>query len=182
MQLDAEANDNFPGVSRLQIDMMVAALGCDLTRVVSLLWAGAANEVRFTWLGQNDGHHTISHDNGGGGQAQRIESHAWFSGEVAYLFDKLKEVPDGAGTLFDNSLVAWGNELSDGAAHSQRPIPIVLAGKAGGAITNTGRLLEYGEQRHNRLLVSIANLMGLSDVNEFGSLDEGAGGLPGLTS
>lgn len=180
-KLDPKANDNFPAVSRLQIDMMVAALACDATRVASLLWAGAANEVRFTWLGQNTGHHTISHDNGDSGKAQRIAAHGWFSGEVAYLLDKLKAVPDGAGTLLDNSLVAWGNELSDGAAHSQSPIPIVLAGKAGGAITSTGRLIEYGKKRHNGLLVSIANLMGLPDT-EFGSLDEGDGALPGLTT
>jgi hypothetical protein len=179
--LDPEANDNFPALSRLQLDLMVAALACDLTRVVSMLWAGAANEVRFTWLGQDDGHHSISHDDGDGGQAQRIDAHAWFSGEVAYLLDKLKATPDGEGTLLDNSLMAWGNELADGAAHSQSPIPIVLAGKAGGAITSTGRLLDYGEMRHNGLLVSIANLMDMPDVTEFGSLDEGSGPLAGLT-
>jgi hypothetical protein len=181
-KLDPKANDNFPAVSRLQMDLMVAALGCDATRVASLLWAGAANEVRFTWLGQNGGHHTISHDNGDGGKTQRIASHNWFSGEVAYLLEKMKAVPDGAGTLLDNSLVVWGNELSDGAAHSQQPIPIVLAGKAGGAITSTGRLLEFGKQKHNKLLVSIANLMGFDDVTEFGSLDDGSGGLQGLTA
>ena len=181
-ELDADSNDNFPAVSRLQIDMMVAALACDVTRVTSLLWAGAANEVRFTWLGQDDGHHTISHDDSDGGQTQRIDAHTWFSGEFAYLLEKMKAVPDGAGTLLDNSLVAWGNELSDGAAHSQSPIPIVLAGKAGGAITSTGRMLEYDDMRHNGLLVSIANLMGLSDVTSFGSLDDGDGALQGLTA
>jgi len=162
---------------------MVAALACDVTRVTSMLWAGAANEVRFTWLGQEDGHHTISHDDGANGIAQRIEAHAWFSGEVAYLLDKLKATPDGEGsTLLDNSLVVWGNELADGAAHSQRPIPIVVAGRAGGAITSTGRYLDYGEMRHNGLLVSIANLMDLPDVTSFGSLDEGSGPLEGLTA
>ncbi len=181
-KLDPKANDNFPAVSRLQMDLMVTALACDLTRVTSLLWAGAANEVRFTWLDQNDGHHTISHDNGENGKAQRIASHNWFSGEVAYLLEKMKAVPDGAGTLLDNSLVVWGNELSDGAAHSQQPIPIVLAGKASGAITSTGRLLEFGKQKHNKLLVSIANLMGMPEVTEFGSLDDGSGALPGLTA
>lgn len=181
-KLDPKANDNFPAVSRLQMDMMVAALSCDLTRVTSLLWAGAANEVRFTWLGQNTGHHTISHDSGANGQTQRIAAHAWFSGEVAYLLEKLKAVPDGAGTLLDNSLMVWGNELADGAAHSQQPIPLVLAGKAGGAIKSTGRLIEYGKKKHNGLLVSIANLMGLSDVAQFGSLDDGSGALPGLTT
>jgi hypothetical protein len=179
--IDPEANDNFPALSRLQLDMMVAALACDVTRVTSMLWAGAANEVRFTWLGQDDGHHTISHDDSDNGQTQRIDAHAWFSGEVAYLLDKLKATPDGEGTLLDNSLMVWGNELADGAAHSQSPIPIVVAGRAGGAITSTGRYIDYDDMRHNSLLVSIANLMGMTDVTQFGSLDDGSGPLQGLT-
>jgi hypothetical protein len=146
-----------------------------------MLWAGAANEVRFTWLGQEDGAHTISHDDSDAGQVQRIAAHAWFSGEVAYLLEKLKATPDGEGTLLDNSLMVWGNELADGAVHSQTPIPIVLAGRAGGAITSTGRLIDYGGMRHNSLLVSIANLMDLPDVTAFGSLDDGSGPLQGLT-
>ena len=179
-KLDPKADANFPAVSRLQIDLLVASLACDLTRVTSLLWAGAANEVRFTWLGQTSGHHTISHDNSATGKTQRIAAHNWFSGEVAYLLEKLKAIPDGAGTLLDNSLVVWGNELADGAAHSQQPIPIVIAGKAGGAIKTTGRLLDYGKKKHNGLLVSMANLMGVADVTKFGTLDDGSGALPNL--
>jgi hypothetical protein len=99
---------------------------------------------------------------------------------VAYLLEKLKAVPDGTGTLLDNSLVVWGNELADGASHSQQPIPIVIAGKASGAIKTTGRLLEYGKRKHNGLLVSMANLMELAGVTKFGTLDDNTGPLPGL--
>jgi hypothetical protein len=173
---------NIPMISRLQMDMLVLALSCDLSRVTSLLWAGAANEVRLTWLGQTSGHHTISHDNGANGKAQRVAAHNWYSGEFAYLLEKLKAVPDGNGTLLDNSLVVWGNELADGAAHNSQPVPVVIAGKAGGAIKNTGRLIEYGKKKHNGLLVSMANLMGLGDVTKFGTLDDGTGPLVGLTT
>jgi hypothetical protein len=178
-KLDARANANFPVISRLQIDLLVAALLCDVTRVTSLLWAGAANEVRFTWLNQTSGAHTISHDNSANGQSQRVAAHVWFSGEVAYLLGKLKAIPDGTGTLLDNSLVVWGNELADGAAHSQQPIPVLIAGKAGGVL-KTGRFIDYGKKKHNGLLVSMAQLMGLPEITKFGSLDDGTGPLPGL--
>jgi hypothetical protein len=178
-KLDARANANFPVISRLQIDLLVAALLCDVTRVTSLLWAGAANEVRFTWLNQTSGAHTISHDNSANGQSQRVAAHVWFSGEVAYLLGKLKAIPDGTGTLLDNSLVVWGNELADGAAHSQQPIPVLIAGKAGGVL-KTGRFIDYGKKKHNGLLVSMAQLMGLPEITKFGSLDDGSGPLSGL--
>ncbi|MEM6992288.1 MAG: DUF1552 domain-containing protein [Myxococcota bacterium] len=178
-QIDANANDSFPAVSRLQIDMMVMAMACDLTRISSLLWARAGSNVRYTWLGQSTEHHSIAHDSNAPARAQITEINAWHAGEVAYLLDALKAVPEGDGTMLDNTLVVWGNELADGWTHSQSPIPLVLAGGAGMGLP-TGRYLDYGGGRHNQLLVSICNLMDQADVTSFGSLDDGSGALPDL--
>jgi hypothetical protein len=54
-----------------------------------------------------------------------------------------------------------------------------MAGHAG-AVLKTGRYVDFGKKKHNPLLVSICNLMGLPDT-KFGSLDDGSGALPGLT-
>ena len=178
-QIDPNANDNFPTVSRLQIDMMVMALACDLTRVASLLWARAGSNVRYTWLGLGTEHHTIAHDSTDPARGQIAQINTWHAGEVAYLLDALKAVPEGEGTMLDNTLVVWGNELADGWSHAQQPTPLVLAGKAGGQLVG-GRYLDFGEARHNKLLVSICNLMGLDDVTSFGTLDDGTGPLDGL--
>jgi hypothetical protein len=178
-QFDPDANDNFPLVSRLQIDMMVMAMACDLTRVATFLWAQAGSNVRYTWIGLDTEHHTIAHDSTDPARAQIASINTWHAGELAYLLDALAAVPEGEGTMLDNTLVVWGNELADGWTHAQQPTPIVLAGRAGGALA-TGRYLDFGEQRHNRLLVSICNLMGLADVTSFGELDDGSGPLDGL--
>jgi hypothetical protein len=178
-QLDPNANDNFPLVSRLQIDMMVMAMACDLTRISSFLWARAGSNVRYTWLGQGTEHHSIAHDSSDPARNQIAAINTWHAGEVAYLLEALKAVPEGDGTMLDNTLVVWGNELADGWTHSQRPIPLVLAGRAGGVL-QTGRYIDYGEARHNGLLVSICNLMGLPEVTSFGTLDDGSGPLAGL--
>jgi hypothetical protein len=178
-QFDPSANDNFPLVSRLQIDMMVMAMACDLTRVASLLWARAGSNVRYTWLGLNTEEHSIAHDSSAAARNQMVAINTWHAGEVAYLLESLKAVPEGDGTMLDNTIVVWGNELADGWTHAQRPLPLVLAGQAGGAL-QTGRYLDYGEARHNGLLVSLCNLMGLSDVTSFGTLDDGSGPLAGL--
>jgi len=175
-QFDPSANDNFPLVSRLQIDMMVMAMACDLTRVASLLWASAGSNIRYTWLGLETQHHTIAHDSSEPARNQIAAINTWHAGELAYLIEALKAVPEGEGTMLDNTLIVWGNELADGWTHAQQPSPIVLAGSAGGAL-QTGRYLDFGEQRHNRLLVSICNLMGLPEVTSFGELDDGSGPL-----
>jgi hypothetical protein len=178
-QFDPYANDNFPLVSRLQIDMMVMAMACDLTRISSLLWARAGSNVRYTWLGFGTEHHSIAHDSTDPARDQIAQINVWHAGEVAYLLDALKAVPEGDGTMLDNTLVVWGNELADGWTHSQHPIPLVLAGSAGGQL-QTGRYLDYGEGRHNGLLVSLCNLMGQADVTSFGTLDDGSGPLADL--
>jgi hypothetical protein len=179
-KLDPIGNDNFPIISRLQLDMMTIALACDMTRVASMLWSSASSDIRFTWIGIKTGHHTISHDTGATARGQMTQIHTWYSGEVAYLMDKLKAVQEGGSTLLDNTLIVWGNELADGAAHSQQPIPVLMAGKAGGVL-KTGRYIDFGKKKHNPLLVSICNLMGLTDVTKFGTLDDGSGPLSGLT-
>jgi hypothetical protein len=66
-----------------------------------------------------------------------------------------------------------------GAAAVSADALFVLAGGAGGGL-KTGRYLQRPGVAHNRLLVSIAQLMGLSDVQRFGSTDQGSGGVPGL--
>ncbi|MEA2697341.1 MAG: hypothetical protein QOI66_1612 [Myxococcales bacterium] len=178
-KLDPLANDNYPTISRLQMDMMTIALACDMTRVASLLWSSASSDIRFTWIGIKTGHHTISHDTSATARAQMTQMHNWYSGELAYLLDKLKAVQEAGSTLLDNTMVVWGNELADGAAHSQQPIPVLIAGRAAGQI-KTGRYIDYGKKKHNPLLVSICNMMGLTDVTKFGTLDDGSGPLSGL--
>lgn len=67
-------------------------------------------------------------------------------------------------------------EVSDGNTHSHDHMPFIVAGRAGGALS-TGRLLDYGYERHGKLLVSIARAMG-HQIDRFGDAD--GGGLPGV--
>ncbi len=177
-------NDNaaFPAVSRAMIDQMVTALACDLTRFASLQWSRSVSQTRFEWIGINEGHHSISHyGNSDQSMVTNITAiNRWYAGEMAYLIERLASVPEGDGTMLDNTLVVWGNELSRGNSHGNNPMPFVLAGGAGGQI-ETGRVLRFDGTRHNRLLVSLCHLMGATDVETYGSTDNGSGGLAGLS-
>jgi hypothetical protein len=180
--MDPYDNDNFPVISERQIDQLVMSLACDLTRVASVQWSSSVSGAVFSWLGHDQGHHDISHlGDDDGSMVQRItEINTWYAGQVKYLLDALAAVPEGDGTLLDHSLVVWGNELSRGNSHGNLPVPFLMAGGANGML-ETGRYLDYGDVAHNRLLVSICQLMGLSDQMSFGDNDpSGDGGLVGL--
>lgn len=163
--LDHKANANFPAVGKLQMDLMVLALACDLTRVGTLQWEQSVGNVRFSWVDPaiTRGHHDLSHD--GDTVAETIEQltkiNVWYAQQFNYLLDALKNTKEGDGsTMLDNTLVLWVNELARGNAHSHDKMPYVLAGGAGGAL-RTGRFLTYKGTPHNNLLVSCMNLMGV---------------------
>ena len=78
----------------------------------------------------------------------------------AYFLGELAKIPEGAGTMLDNTLVFCCNELARGNVHSHNPMPYLLAGGAGGGL-KTGRFLTYNGDPHNNLLVSLMNVMGV---------------------
>jgi hypothetical protein len=181
--VSATANDAFPMAGALQMDLLTMALACDITRVASLQWSRSVSQTRFTWLNITQGHHDLSHrpDTEPDAVANLTTINNWYAQQFAGLISRLKATPDGAGgTLFDNTLLLWCNELAKGNTHSRQGAPYVLAGSAGGAL-RTGRSLSYDGQGlpHNNLLVSILNAMGVPDTT-FGKPDWCTGPLTGL--
>lgn len=177
---------NVPAIGQLQMDMIVAALACDMTRVASLQWTYSVSDLAFTWLGIQQGHHALSHEGDSNTDAQNKLTliNTWYAEQLAYLIARMKEIPEGNGTLLDNTVIVWCNELGKGASHTRDKIPFVLAGGCGGA-WETGRYLDYDNlinpgESHNNLWVSVLNAMGVPDTS-FGHPLHCSGPLSQLT-
>lgn len=180
---DPHALENFDRISRLQLDLMLLAHACDLTRVSSFMFANANSWQTFPWLDINEEHHEMSHssDDDTVQIDKLVKIHQWHSEQFAYVLDRLSETLEADGSsMLDSSLLLWGNELGAGNSHTYRDIPWVLAGKAGGALA-PGRFLDYQDLPHNNLLVSVCQAMGLSDVSSFGIEGVCTGALEGLS-
>ncbi len=178
----ATTRSPFPEQLKAQTDLMVKALSCDLTRIVTLQWGQSVSGVRMTWIpGVDRGHHDYSHD--GDTNADSIEKltliNRWYTEQFAYLLEQLKLVREGDGTMLDNTVVVWGNELGRGNSHSRERIPFVMAGSAGGYF-RTGRYLKYAKDPHQNLLVSLCHAMGVEDQAKFGNPAYCTGPLRGL--
>lgn len=178
---DIYADENLPAIGKLQMDQLVMSLACDLTRVASIQWSTSVSNKVFSWLGITTGHHDLSHegDTNANAQAQIVQINTWYAEQLAYLIAALKAVPEGDGTLLDNTVILWCNELGIGNAHSRTDMPYVLAGSCGGYF-DTGRYLVFDDRNHNDLLVSLCNAMDVG-VTTFGNPAYCAGPLPGLT-
>jgi hypothetical protein len=146
----------------------VMALACDLTRVGSIMWTNSVGNITYPWLGINDRHHDLSHepDSNADAQEKLVRINTWYAEQLAYLLSRLSAVPEGDGTLLDNTLVVWGNELGRGNSHTRDDIPFLLAGKAGGSV-RTGQYLKFDKRPHNDLLTSMCRAVGL-DNQSFG--------------
>ncbi len=62
--------------------------------------------------------------------------------QFAYLAQKLDSMPEGKGTVLDNSCLLYLSNLWIGRTHDNTRLPVVFAGGLGGAI-KTGRTLNY---------------------------------------
>jgi hypothetical protein len=178
---DPYVNDNYPRVGTLQMDLIALALACDLTRVLTLQWSRAGSAMSFRWLGIPESHHSLAHagDSDTVARNKLIAIETWYAEQLAYLIAKLKSMPEGDGSVFDNTTILWFSDISKGNDHSRKAMPLVLAGSCGGAL-RTGRHVQFDGRQHNDLLVSLLNAMEVPD-QKFGDPDYCRGPLPDLT-
>jgi hypothetical protein len=178
-----EEDVNIPKLSRMQIELLIDSFQNDFARVVSLQYTNSVGNARMKWLGVEEGHHTLSHepDENEKAREQLIKINVWYAEQLAYLAKRLAETPEpgGQGSMLDNTLIVWGNELGKGNSHTLDNIPFVLVG--GGLDFEMGRSLKYDKQPHNRLLLSLAHGFG-HRIEKFGNPDFCKDGpLSGLT-
>ncbi len=174
---------NIPKSSKMQIDLMVNSFAADFARVATLQYTNSVGDARMRWLGITEGHHELSHnpDSDQKSQEKLIRINQWYCEQMAYLLKRLAETPEpgGGGSLLDNTLVIWTNELGKGNSHTLNDIPFVLAGN--GLDFKMGRSIKYKNVPHNRLWLALANGMG-HHIERFGNPSLCSGGtLTGLT-
>ena len=174
-QVNPSSNDDFPAIGQAQIGLGVAALACGLTRVVTLQWTHTVSPITFTWLNQTTGHHDLSHAM----TQDYVNAERWFAQRYVDLLDRLAATPDPVdeGSLLDHTLVVWAQELGHGSNHVCVDVPFVLGGAKG--VIDQGKLLTLTREPHQRLLVAIAQAMGLPN-RTFGVPQHAPGPIAGV--
>jgi hypothetical protein len=164
------------------LDFTAQLLACDLTRVVNVSidpsgmgpapWLAARDPVFQTASLHNDIAHRYHPEDENSQRLLSMVTH-FYAEQVSYFIDLLKAIPEGNGTVYDNTIILWSNDFGDPARHMHVNVPFVLAG--GGGRWTKGRYLAYGlgleeaspPDPHNRLLTSLANEYG-ANLQVFG--------------
>jgi hypothetical protein len=135
--------DDFREHVQLLFDLLWVAYQGDITRV-SCTQLSRENSARtYPWIGVNSGHHGITHH---GHDPVKIANVVKIDTYHVSLFrdfiQKMRDTPDGDGSLLDHSILVYGSGLGDGNIHSMSNLPLVVAGGGIGNLKG-GRHLKY---------------------------------------
>ena len=181
---------SYPDVLKAMNDLIALAFTCDLTRVVTFMSEIPLNtQTNFAFCGVDSSnyHNDISHHGGDPVKLDGIQKvNTFYATQFAYLLDKLASATDVDGSpVLDNCVILFTSEFGDGDDHYHYDLPMVVAGRAGGAFS-TGRHIHYASTPDNgagaigtarradkplaNLYISIMQAFGLN-VGTFGSVD-----------
>ncbi len=162
---------------RLMGDIIALAFQTDKTRVASLLLCRDLSGLFYPFLDVREAHHPASHNDLSDGY-ERVSR--FFCSQLGYLATRLEAMPEGEGTVLDNSCLLFLSNMWSGYKHDNTKLPVVLVGNLGGTL-ETGRVLDYLDKGDdNRKLcsmyLSIMDRMGVK-LDRFGDADTRLAGL-----
>jgi hypothetical protein len=164
--------------TRIMSDLMVLALQCDATRIITFMLGNAGSNRSYPFIGASGGHHGYSHHQGDPANHVALQSiDTWEVEQLSYLLQLMNGVPEGTGTLLQHSQVFFSSEIEDGDAHRHRNLPVILAGGCHGAYS-TGRHIDYEPNKSTNgppianLFLSMMAAMGVNQ-SSFGDNSTG---------
>jgi hypothetical protein len=161
--------DSFSEHVKLMFDLQALAFASDITRVFAFkLGRDASNRV-FPESGFKGAFHSASHHQE---KDEKILDFAkinkYHVSMVPYFLEKLKNTPDGDGTLLDNSLIIYGSPMGDSNVHNHKRVPLFIAGHAGGSLRGNLHVRATEATPMANAMLTVAHKLGLDDVQSFG--------------
>jgi hypothetical protein len=180
--IDVKGAGNYPTLFKLSLDLMVAALKCDLTRVTTLAPCDASgSNIKFNSVvpEANRGWHSMGHNPISGSVDNKKFADRWLMTQFGSLIQRLKDVPEAGGSMLDSTVVLWANHMEEGANHNSQKTPWMLAGNVN-RYFRTGQCAPSAGRPVNGVLYHLCHALGVP-VDYFGTPDFGKG-WDGLTA
>jgi len=167
--------------SDIMNELMVQAMVCDNTRVITHMFANGGSNRSYDFIGVTGAHHEISHHQNIPENFERLERiNEYEVGRLADLMDRMTAhtLPDGR-TLLDQSALFFSSEIEDGNSHAHTNLPVLLCGGAGGALRGGRHIRFASETPVANVFVSMLHAANVG-VDTFGA--DGNRVLPELTT
>ncbi len=127
--------DSFEEHMQLMFDLQVLALRTDLTRVISFKTGFDQSNRTFPESGTTKSIHGVSHH--GSVAAEVMDFHRinrYRLSQLRYFLEKMRDTVDGEASLLDKTAIVWGSAMADANLHNHRRAPLLILGRANGAL------------------------------------------------
>ena len=149
-------------------DLLHIAFQGDISRVFSFMLGHEGSGRSYAHVGVKDPHHSTSHHKN---TPESIEQYARITAyhmvKLGEFLAKLKNTPDGDGSLLDSSLIYFGAGMSNGLLHDRHNVPAALIGRANGRLHGNRHVEAGADQPTSDLLLGMADLLG-AEVKHIG--------------
>ncbi len=153
---------------KLMYELLALSYQADVTRVATFMVSREVSNRTYPQVGVPDGHHAISHhQNRADKMEKNVKIQTYHITLLRHFLEKMKNTPDGDGSLLDHSLLMYGSNMSNSNAHDHFPLPTLVLGNANGAVKG-GRHLRFPDHTPMaNLLVTLLNRVGVQE-NQLG--------------
>lgn len=164
---------------RLMYDLLALAFQTDQTRIAAFMLARDGSNKNFPEIGVTEGHHELSHHRNELGKIDSIKKiDRFYISHFAYFLEKMASIREGDGSLLDHSMIVLGSAISDANRHTHNDLPVILAGRGGGAFTTGRHILHPTDTPMCNLYLNLLDRMGIRE-DQFG---DSTGRLNNLTA
>jgi hypothetical protein len=153
--------ESFDEHAALMFELQLVAYQADITRVVTYMMSREASQRTYPQVEVSEPHHNISHHaNDPAKKAAIARINLYHMQLFAKFLQKMKNTPDGDGSLLDHSLIFYGSGMGDSNAHATDPLPLVGVGGLVG--TGHRHLLQSPKTPVANLWLGVAEKFGLN--------------------
>jgi len=150
----------------LLFDLLALAFEADLSRVFTFMLARELSQRTYPNIGVTLPHHVISHH---ANNPERVANHASVNSYHLQLFakflERLRNSPDGEGSVLDHSMILYGSGMGNGNVHAADPLPLVIVG---GLLKGNRHIVAPVHSPNANLMLSAADKFGL-ELEKFGA-------------
>jgi hypothetical protein len=148
----------------MMFDLMTLAFQSEITRVSTFMMAREVSNRTYPSVGVNEGHHATSHhQNDPAKMAKNVLIQNYHVTQFRTFLDKLAAIPEGDGTLLDNTILLYGSNMSNSNAHDHYPLPNILVGGTGAGGIKAGQHIKYDKRTPmTNLILTMLNKAGVN--------------------
>ncbi len=159
---------NFDEHMALMFDMMALAFQANLTRVISFMMAAEVSNQPYNFIGISDAFHPLSHHQNNPQKLDRLARVQTFHTQMFAKFVKrMAEMPDGEGSMLDNSILLFGSNMSNSNLHDHFPLPTAIVGGGCGQVKGNQHLRYPDRTPIANMHVALLNRVGIA-TEKFG--------------